>query len=132
MKPIIPDTISKPNGTYVHGLTVPAGSELLFVSGQIPVHLDGSIPKDFKEQAALVFHNISEILRHAGSSTEHIVKITSFITDSRFLPEFAVVRAGFLKDHRPTSTLLVISALAKPELLVEVEAIAIIPGVGRG
>ena len=127
MTPILPKTISQPNGTYVHGLAVPAGAQLLFVSGQIPVHRDGSIPKDFKGQAALVFHNITEILREAGSGTEHIVKLTSFLTDVLSILEFAAVRAAFLKDHRPTSTLLVVSALAKPEFLVEVEAIAMIP-----
>ena len=50
MTPILPKTISQPNGTYVHGLAVPAGARLLFVSGQIPVHRDGSIPKDFKDK----------------------------------------------------------------------------------
>ncbi len=131
MTPILPSTISQPNGTYVHGLTVPSGAQLLFVSGQIPVHRDGTIPKNFKDQAALVFYNIAEILREAGSGIEHIVKITSFLTDVTSIPEFAAVRAGFLQDHRPTSTLLVVSALAKPELLVEVEAIAMIPEGSR-
>lgn len=101
MTPILPKTISQPNGTYVHGLAVPAGAQLLFVSGQIPVHRDGTIPPNFKDQAALVFHNITEILREAGSGTGHIVKLTSFLTDVTSIPEFAAVRAAFLKTIDP-------------------------------
>jgi 2-iminobutanoate/2-iminopropanoate deaminase len=124
MKSINPDTVSKPNGPYVHGLRVPAGSDLLFVSGQVAVRTDGSIPSSFKEQTELVFFNITEILKHEGLKPSNIVKLMSFVTDQRFLPEFGPIRAQFLQDHRPTSTLLVVPALAKPEFLVEVEAIA--------
>lgn len=124
MKSINPDTVSKPNGPYVHGLRVQAGSDLLFVSGQVAVRTDGSIPSSFKEQTELVFFNITEILKQEGLKTSNIVKLMSFVTDQRFLPEFGPIRAQFLQEHRPTSTLLVVSALAKPEFLVEVEAIA--------
>jgi len=124
MKSFNPDTVSKPNGPYVHGIRLQAGSDLLFVAGQVALRIDGSIPSTFKEQTELVFFNITEILKHEGLKPSNIVKLMSFVTDQRFLPEFGPIRGQFLQDHRPTSTLLVVAALAKPEFLVEVEAIA--------
>ena len=60
----------------------------------------------------------------AGMGIGDVVKITSFLTRHENFPKFAQVRAKFLGSHRPASTLLVISSLARPEFLVEVEAIA--------
>lgn len=128
MKAVNPDSVCKPNGPYVHGLRVQAGHDLLFISGQVAVRTDGSIPTTFKEQTELVFKNISEILAHEGLGAKNVVKLTSFLTDQRFVAEFGPIRALFLQDHRPTSTLLVVPALAKPEFLVEVEAIATFGG----
>lgn len=126
MEKLNPPSVSKPNGTYSHAIKVPAGFETLFISGQVPLSVDGSIPDDFAAQTALVFNNIKEILSHGGSTVHQIVKLTSFITKPDFFPQFAEIRANFLDGHKPASTLLVVSALAHPKFMVEVEAIAIL------
>lgn len=128
---INPPKVSKPNGTYSHAIKVPAGFETLYVSGQVPLSLDGTVPEDFAEQAEMVFKNIQEILIYAESSVQQIVKLTSFITKPEFFSRFAEVRAHFLDGHRPASTLLVVSALASPKFLVEVEAVAVINTVSQ-
>jgi enamine deaminase RidA (YjgF/YER057c/UK114 family) len=64
------------------------------------------------------------ILKDAGMDVTCLVKITTFLTDDSNLAENAKVRAGFLGSARPASTLLVVKALARPEWMIEVEAVA--------
>jgi enamine deaminase RidA (YjgF/YER057c/UK114 family) len=94
------------------------------VAGQIGVRPDGSVPASIEEQTELVWQNILAVLADAGMGIGDVVKITSFLTRHENFQRFAQVRARFLGSHRPASTLLVISSLARPEFLVEVEAIA--------
>jgi enamine deaminase RidA (YjgF/YER057c/UK114 family) len=120
----VPKTIAAPNGTYSHGIEVPPNARWLFVAGQIPVRPDGSIPATIEEQTEVVWQNILAVLADAGMGIGDVVKITSFLTKHENFQRFAQVRARFLGSHRPASTLLVITSLAKPEFQVEVEAIA--------
>ena len=119
-----PRSIGAPIGTYSHGIEVPAGARWFYVAGQIGVRPDGSVPATIEEQTEVVWQNILAVLADAGMGIGDVVKITSFLTRHENFPRFAEVRAKFLGSHRPASTLLVISSLARPEFLVEVEAIA--------
>ena len=119
-----PRSIAAPIGTYSHGIEVPPGARWLYVAGQIGVRPDGSVPASIEEQTELVWQNILAVLADAGMGIGDVVKITSFLTRHENFQRFAQVRARFLGSHRPASTLLVISSLARPEFLVEVEAIA--------
>lgn len=119
-----PKTVAAPNGTYSHGAEVPPNARWLFVAGQIPVRSDGSIPATIEAQTEVVWQNILAVLADAGMNVGDLVKITSFLTKHENFARFAQIRAGFLGSHRPASTSVIISALAKPEFLVEVEAIA--------
>ena len=84
---------------------------------------NGRVPT-IEEQTEVVWQNILAVLADAGMGISDVVKITSFLTRHENFARFAQVRAKFLGSHRPASTLLVISSLARPEFLVEVEAIA--------
>src|SRR5256886_4831061 len=119
-----PRSIAAPVGTYSHGIEVPPGARWLHVAGQIGVRPDGSVPASIEEQTETVWQNILAVLADAGMGIGDVVKITSFLTRHENFPKFAQVRAKFLGSHRPASTLLVISSLARPEFLVEVEAVA--------
>jgi len=68
---------------------------------------------------------VHAILDHAGMNIGNVVKIMSFLTRPSDFADFARIRARHLGDHRPASTLLVVSALAHPKFLVEVEAVAV-------
>ncbi len=119
-----PKSIATPAGTYIHGIEVPANARLLFISGQVGRRPDGTVPPDVEAQSEAAWHNITQVLADAGMGIGDLVKITSFVTQRENLPKYGAVRDRFLGNHRPTSTLLVINGLARPELLVEVEAFA--------
>ena len=72
-----PTTVSPPVGRYSHGVLVPAGARLLFISGQIGSNADGSVPEDFSEQARNAWRNLLAILEAAGVAAENLVKITA-------------------------------------------------------
>ena len=119
-----PKSVAAPIGTYSHGIEAPPNARWLHVAGQIGVRPDGSVPATIEEQTEVVWQNILAVLAAAGMGIGDVVKITSFLTRFENFPKFAQVRARYLGSHRPASTLLVISSLARLELLVEVEAIA--------
>ncbi|HZR67474.1 MAG TPA: RidA family protein [Burkholderiales bacterium] len=113
-----------PNGPYSHGVIVPANARWLYVAGQTGTRKDGSIPQTVEEQTEVVWQNILAVLAEGGMGVEDIVKVTSFLVRKEDYAKFAPVRAKYLGAHRPASTFLVVSALARPEFLVEVEAVA--------
>jgi 2-iminobutanoate/2-iminopropanoate deaminase len=119
-----PRASAAPNGVYSHGVIVPANARWLYVAGQTGVRPDRSVPSTVEEQTEVVWQNILAVLAEAGMGVTDIVKITSFLTRQEDYARFAPVRAKYLGAHRPASTLLVVSALARPEFLVEVEAVA--------
>ena len=119
-----PKSVAAPIGTYSHGIEAPPNARWLHVAGQIGVRPDGSVPATLEEQTEVVWQNILAVLADAGMGIGDVVKITSFLTRFENFPKFAQMRARYLGSHRPASTLLVISSLARPEFLVEVEAIA--------
>jgi enamine deaminase RidA (YjgF/YER057c/UK114 family) len=119
-----PPGVAAPAALYVHGMEVPDNARWLFISGQIGVHPDGRPGADAREQAELIWRNIAAILKSAGMELNDIVKVTTYSTSAQHLPALREVRERVLAGHLPASTLLVISGLARPELLVEVEAYA--------
>jgi 2-iminobutanoate/2-iminopropanoate deaminase len=119
-----PKASAAPNGVYSHGVLVPANARWLYVSGQTGTRPDRSVPASVEEQTEVVWQNILAVLAEGGMAVTDIVKITSFLTRADDYAKFAPVRAKYLGSHRPASTLLVVSALARPEFLVEVEVVA--------
>lgn len=119
-----PTTVAPPSGPYSHGVEIPASARVLHLSGQIGIAPDGKVPTDFEAQADQCWKNIKAILASAGMGVEDLVKCTHFLTRAEDVPTYGKVRARQLGEARPASTLLVIAALARPGLLVEVEAIA--------
>jgi 2-iminobutanoate/2-iminopropanoate deaminase len=119
-----PKATAAPNGVYSHGVLVPANARWLYLSGQTGTRPDRSVPAGVEEQTEVVWQNILAVLAEGGMSVTDIVKITSFLTRAEDYAKFAPVRAKYLGSHRPASTLLVVSALARPEFLVEVEVVA--------
>ena len=119
-----PAAIAAPIGVYSHGIEVPPNARWLYIAGQVAVKQDGSVPASIEEQSELVWQNILAILAHAGMTMTDVVKVNVYLTKTENVPKFGAIRSKHLGSHRPASTLVVISALAKPEFLVEVEAIA--------
>lgn len=118
------ENLNNPRGPYVHGLLLDSPKQLLFVSGQVGIQPDGATGNGIAEQSRIVWENISKVLRLGEMSITDIVKVTTFLLSPAYIQEYGAVRLGFLGDHRPTSTLLIVAGLASPDLLVEVEVIA--------
>ena len=118
-----PDTVAPPLGSYSHTIKVPADAEWLVISGQVGINKGGRLAKGAEKQSEQCFRNILACLKANGMTKHDLVKITVYITDSRYVGDFRAARDKVLgTDHKPTSTLLVIDGLASPDMLVEIEA----------
>ena len=124
-----PPGMSKPP-TYSHVVEVNGPNRTIYLAGQTGVDANGKVAEGFRAQAVQVMENIKMALASVGGGFEHVVKLTSYLTNLEANgAEFREVRGSYFpnKDALPASTLLQISRLANPAYLVEVEAIAILP-----
>lgn len=109
---------------------VVAKGTMVFVRGQIGQDIDTTESVaigDAAGQAEKAMANIEMLLREAGSRLEHICKITIYLVDPRYREAVYRVVGKRLKGVYPVSTGVVVSALARPEWLVEIDATAVIP-----
>jgi enamine deaminase RidA (YjgF/YER057c/UK114 family) len=112
---------------YSHVTVVPAGASLVWTSGQVPVHADGTPAPagDWEAQTRLVFENVGHALRAGGATWAEVVKLTVFVVDLAGLPVFRAVRDEHVDTSAPpTSSLVQVAGLVRPEFLLEVEAVA--------
>jgi enamine deaminase RidA (YjgF/YER057c/UK114 family) len=110
--------------------TVVARGSMVFVRGQIGQDLDTSESVaigDAGAQADKAMANIAMLLEEAGATLEHVCKITIYLVDPRYREAVYRTVGRWLKGVHPVSTGIVVSALARPEWLVEIDAIAVIP-----
>ncbi len=109
---------------------VVARGTMVFLRGQIGQDLDTSKSVgigDAGTQAEQAMHNIKMLLEEAGAKLEHICRITVYLIDPRYREAVYLVIGKWLKGVHPVSTGLVVTALARPEWVVEIEATAVIP-----
>jgi len=119
-----PATIVSPASAYCQGVAAPAGARWLHISGQIGVNPDGALAGDARAQMDACWRNIFAILADADMTKENIVKITAYITDATHVVAYRETRDSNLEGHLCASTLVVVSALAHPDWVVEIEAVA--------
>jgi 2-iminobutanoate/2-iminopropanoate deaminase len=117
---------SNPPGTAYTGMSqaVKAGG-WIHISGQVALR-DGAVVGvgNGEQQAEQCFSNIASALESAGAGLENIVKLTCYLTDKNAYAGYAAVRNKLLAEQAPASTVVIISALLMPDLLMEVEAMA--------
>jgi reactive intermediate/imine deaminase len=126
------ETIAPPfiHQTAGYSHAVRAGNTL-YIAGQVALGPEGNLvgEGDIEAQVAQVWQNLKSVLAYAGGSVDDIVKITVFTTDLGYRPAIAAAREKVFPNGRyPASTFLVVQSLARPELLVEIEAIAVLGG----
>ena len=122
-----PPSLTKPNG-YTHVVVAP-DNRTVYLAGQVALDSTGQLVGggDFKAQAQRVYENLRRALTSVGGSLDDVVKTTTFITDLKNLPTLREVRAQVSRSgHPPANTLVVVSSLARPELMIEVEAVAVL------
>ena len=119
-----PPEINKPFSRYSHGAVVDGPARWLHIAGQVGAKPDGTIEVGFEAQAKRCYANAIAVLRGADMDITDIVKTNIFLTRATDVPASRPIREEALKGHAAASTLLIISALAHPDLLIEVELIA--------
>ncbi len=114
--------------TYSQAIKVTGAQSVVFVSGQVAYDKKGGAahPGDFKAQARLAFRSLLAQVKAAGGTAASIVKLNTYLTDMRYRADFGAVRAEVFGGRPPASTLVQVCALAHPDWMIEVEAIALI------
>ena len=114
--------------TYTQGVKVTAAQTLLFLAGQVAYDKDGGVLHrgDFKAQAREAFRALKALVEAAGGTMDSIVKLNTYVTDMRYRMDYGVVRAEVFPRKAPAATLVEVSALAHPDWLIEIEAIAVV------
>jgi 2-iminobutanoate/2-iminopropanoate deaminase len=113
----------QPAGGYAQALEVTEARRLLFISGQIPVRPDGTVPDTFAEQARQAWANLEAQLRAAGMSLGNLVKVTVFLSDRVHSLENRAVRHEVL-DEQEVALTVIIAGIFDAGWLIEIEAIA--------
>ena len=124
MKRINPEGVAGPFATYSHGIEVTNPGRILFGAGQTGVDSDGNTGEGIAEQARLTWENVKAVLAEADMTIENIVQLNMILVDRDDRVAAMAVRDEYLGDHRPASTLMFISGLARPEWLIEIDYIA--------
>lgn len=114
-----------PMGGYsLRTVEIPPGSRILFISGQTATDENGYTPPDAETQADIVYEKVGQALRNAGMDWEDVVKTNLYMINPSDIS--AIVKAG--QKHNPNGvqagTLVYVKALALPEVLIELEAVA--------
>jgi len=110
-------------------VVVASGSALVFIAGQLSRDRDGQIvgPRDMARQIRQVGENLAIALAAAGVGAEHLVKTTTYVTDIDEFFKYSEIRAEIFGQNLPTSTTVEVRRLAHPDLMVEIDAIAVKP-----
>jgi 2-iminobutanoate/2-iminopropanoate deaminase len=129
---INPPGLTRPSG-YTH-VVVSSDGRTVYIAGQVAFDSVGQLVGlgDFRAQAAQVFSNLGRALASVGATFGDVMKTTTYITDVRNLGMLREARARYFDSARaPANTLITVNALARPELLLEIEAVAEIRPASR-
>lgn len=108
---------------YSQAVAVSEVNRTVYVSGQIPVRADGTVPEDFTEQAEQAWANVEAQLKAAGMGLGDIVRHTTYLSDRRYRAENSAVRRNVLGEYQPALT-VIIAGIFDESWLLEIEAIA--------
>jgi len=128
-----PKELGEPLGLYSHGVAAPSG-ELVVVAGQVGIDRAGRLAgTDVVSQTRQALENVRAVLAAAGCTMRDVIRFQTFLTRAEDIDGFMQARREVFPKHfadgtYPPNTLVVISRLVRPELLVEIEAMAMKPG----
>jgi 2-iminobutanoate/2-iminopropanoate deaminase len=119
-----PSSIAPPLAKYSHGVEAPPNARWLYISGQIGVHQDGTVPEEPIQQARQAWMNMDAILAEAGMGLSDVLRMNAYVTTPEATAAFREIRNEMVGDNPPASTLVQIAALASPGWVVEIECVA--------
>jgi enamine deaminase RidA (YjgF/YER057c/UK114 family) len=111
-------------GGYAQAIEVPSVNRTLYISGQIPVGMDGVVPSSFAEQAKLAWQNLEAQLRAANMTYDNLVKVTIFLASRDYALENRAARTAAIGDRKIAMT-VVIAGIFSEEWLLEIEGVAV-------
>ena len=123
-----------PTKSYSHSVEIDLGNaKMVIISGQVAFDKQGNLigKDDLSKQTEQVFINIKNIIEDAGGTMDNLVKMGVYMIDVSQIQLFRDVRDKFISRQKPTSTLVQVSKLAREDLLIEIEATAVIPKIER-
>lgn len=119
-----PGTVAPPASIYSHGIEVPPDARWLYVAGQIGVKPDGTMAEGVEAQCKQAWENVIAVLNSADMDISDLVRVNGYVTDENDIAAFREIRVPYLGDTRTAFTLVVVAALAGPDWLVEIDAVA--------
>src|SRR5258707_13755984 len=126
-----PPTIGKPTG-HTNGVEAKSPWRIIYIAVQLGLDVNNKIvgaPGDFRAQAEQTFVNLKNALAAVGAGFEHVVELNNYFIDIAHLGIFREVRDRYIDTAAPpASTAIAISSLARAGPLIEVEAVAVVPG----
>jgi len=128
MRALRPTSIRPPLARYSHGFAVPADHRLVITAGQLGIAADDTIPVGSEAQADICFANIAAILAEDGMKLENVIRLSVYVTAREHMEGYRRARDRQFPGTPPTTTLIVVAGLVRPEFVIEIEAIAAAPG----
>jgi len=135
-EPIVPKHFGPPLGMYSHGMVARPG-DLVIVAGQVGLAAEGRVAgDDVGSQTKQALENVRAVVEAAGCSMRDVVRLQTFLTRSEDIAGFMKARGEVFPNYfpdktYPPNTLLVVNRLVRPELLVEIEAMAVRPAATK-
>jgi enamine deaminase RidA (YjgF/YER057c/UK114 family) len=113
---------------YAQAVKVEGGRTMLFIAGQVAYDAKGGAAHagDFKAQARACLEALRAQVEAGGGTMRDIVKVNTYLTDIRHRADYSAIREEFFGKKLPASTLVAVTALAQPEFLIEIEAVAVL------
>ena len=113
---------------YSQAVKVSGAQTILYIAGQVAYGPDGDAAHagDFKAQARATLAALKAQVEAGGGTMAHIVKVNTYLTDIRHRADYAPIREEFFGKKMPAHTLVAVAALAQPEFMIEVEAVAVL------
>lgn len=116
--------VRSPAGRFSHVGEIGPNARLFYLAGQTGTDPQGISPPEFEAQAELVYRNIATVLKECGLGMENLAKINVYLIKPEHTDAWRRIQKKAFGDVVPASTLVFVSGLARPELLIEVEAVA--------
>jgi reactive intermediate/imine deaminase len=124
---INPPSLAAPHG-YSHVVTV-EGGRTVYIAGQVPLDKNGKLvgAGDFAAQTRQTFENLKAALAASGADFSNVVEMTTYVTDMSQVDAYRKVRNTYMANPLPAASLVEVKALFRPDVMLEVSAIAVVP-----
>ena len=124
------DRIRQPSGHFSHAIAIEAKGKLVFISGMTSRRADGTIAGvgDIEAQTRQVCENLKSAVEAAGGTMDHICRVDVYVRNMEHFESIHKVRREYFKAPAPASTMVEVTKMTSPDYLIEINAIALVPG----